>query len=405
MVDESYSKEEGKIKSQLMKDLKDVCFPRLVGSEGDPKVRSIIKQKFKEIGYEPISEPVDTSFYRITHLQIFGNLAGGIFFLISAWLFGIHPLLLFIPMVLIFIEIAIMSSGSPAGGQPPKVPKFIKIYPSENIYAQNEHKTGNIQIIFMGHWDSKSTRLTAIQRAAAYIFFLLAALILIITGLIGMIAYFIPSIAYVYDKTLQIIWVTAIIGFVISIIICFNTVGNKSPGASDNGTSIGNVLQCARYFKEHPINNVNFTFLLTTAEETGLTGAFNFIKNRKDKPEWPIEKTFCINWDVAGTGDPVVVNDAIGIPKKQCSKKMSCFLDQIAEEQKIPIKKLYLPIGGWTDSLCFNYFGYESFTIGGFGGTSKVHSTRDTIDIIKEESYFHSWIVGVELAIKLAKSF
>lgn len=403
MVDEFYLKNEVSIKNQLMKDLNDVCFPRLVGSEGELKVRDIIKQRFREIGYEPITEHVDTSFYRINHLQILGNLAGGIFFIVAAFLFGIHPLLLIIPIILIFIEIAIMSSGSPAGGQPPNVPKFIKIYPSENIYAQNTHKDGNLQIIFMGHWDTKSTRLTAIQRASLYIIFLISAIILIVFGLIGLISYYIPSITHIYYKIIQINWIIAIIGFMVSIVLCFNTVGNKSPGASDNGTSIGNVLQCARYFKEHPLNNVNFTFLLTTAEETGLTGAFNFIKNRKNKPEWSSDKTFCINWDVAGTGDPVIVNDAIGIPKKQCSKKMSAFLDQIATEQNISIKKLYLPIGGWTDSLCFNYFGYESFTIGGFGGTSKVHSTRDSIDIIKEESYFHSWIVGVELAKKLAK--
>jgi hypothetical protein len=274
MVNEAYLADEKKIKSQLMTDLKDVSFPRLVGSEGDIKVRNMIKQKFKDIGYEPISEAVDTSFFRITHLQIFGNLVGGIFFLISAWLFGLHPLLLIIPIILIFVEIAIMSSGSPAGGQPPNVPKFIKIYPSENIYAQNDHKAGNMQIIFMGHWDSKSTRLTAIQRAIAYIIFLFAAVLIIIIGVIGLIAYFIPSISYIYQNTIQIIWIIAFIGFIASVIICFNTVGNKSPGASDNGTSIGNILQCARYFKEHPLDNVNFTFLLTTAEETGLTGAF-----------------------------------------------------------------------------------------------------------------------------------
>jgi hypothetical protein len=298
-------------------------------------------------------------------------------------------------------EIVMMSSGSPAFGQPPNHPKRWKIFDSENIIAESE-STGKINVIFMGHWDTKSTRLTGAQRGVCYLLMLFTSLLFILIGLIGMILYYIPSVD-VNRIILTLLWVLSIIGIVPAFILGFNKVGNLSPGACDNGTSVAIVLECMKYFKEHPIKDVKFTYLLTTAEEIGPIGSYFFANKRKDDPQWATDKTFVINWDLAGLPGDIVVNSAIGIPKKEKAKTMMPFVSIIEKEQGINVKNIYLPIGGWTDALSFNFFDYEGLTISGTGAFNKVHSTQDTPDIIDPHNLFASFIVGAELAIKLAK--
>ncbi len=400
-MQEIYEKMRVESTERLMRNMKDIAFPRLVGTENDKKAIDMIQKKYKELGYTPISEKVPCSYFRANFLPAFGNVMGGLLLPISALIYSLLPLLIIVPIIGIVVEIFMMSSGSPAFGQPPNHPKRWKIYDSENIIAENK-PSGKINIIFMGHWDSKSTRLNGAQRGVCYLLMLFASLLFILIGLLGMILYYIPSVD-VNDTILMLLWIFSIIGFIPAIILGFNVIGNKSPGACDNATSVAIVLECMKYFKEHPINDVKFTYLLTTAEEIGLTGSYFFAHKRKYDPQWATDKTFVINWDLAGLPGEIVVNSAIGIPKKENAKTLSMFVPFIEKEQGIDVKNIYLPIGGWTDALSFNFFGYEGLTISGKGALNKVHSAKDTPDIIDPHKLFASFIVGAELAIKLAE--
>jgi Peptidase family M28 len=401
MVSDEYKKIEKEYKQDLMKNMKDISFPRLVGTKDEQKAIDMVKQKYHALGYEPLTENVPCSYYRANFLPIFGNLVGGILLPISVLIYSIQPWLFIFPIFLMLIEIIMMSSGSPAFSQPPNHPKKWQIFNSENIYAESQ-PTGKLNIIFMGHWDSKSTRLTGFQRVICYLLMLLSSLLLILIGLIGLILYYIPAIE-VNNTILMVLWILSIVGIIPAIILSFNVVGNLSPGSCDNATSVANVLQCMKYFKENPIKDVKFTYLLTTAEEIGLTGSFYFADKRKEDPHWSPKNTFVINWDLAGLKGPVIVNSAIGIPKKENAKTLSLFVPIIQKEQEIDVKNIYLPIGGWTDALSFTFFGYEGLTIGSAGAATKVHTAGDSPEIIEPQNLFESFIIGVELAIKLCK--
>jgi hypothetical protein len=420
MVSEEYKKLKQSITTRLMQDMGELSFPRLIGSEGEIKAQKWLKEAIIKEGFQVKTEKVQTSLFRINFLQSAANLLGGILFLISSLLFSIHPLLFIIPIIVILVEIGLMSGGSPAASQAPNVPRPWKkhIKESENIYCElnlgNSKSDSDIppmNIVFMGHYDSKSTRLTGSQRVLFYIIYLISAILILLLGFLGLIFSIFPPLASLVIPWKGILWVISIIGFLASAILAVNVVGNKSPGACDNATAVANILECMRYFKKHletDVKNnfsggVKFTFFFPTAEEIGLTGAFNFIKSRVDKPDWSRENTFCINWDLAGIKGLIYANTAIGIPKKECSKTMASLLPEIMQEQSLAIKQMYLPIGGWTDSLCFNYFKYESFTIGSGKATMKVHCANDTPDIVDPESLFNSWVIGVELAKKLIK--
>ncbi|MFX0099659.1 MAG: M28 family metallopeptidase [Candidatus Hodarchaeota archaeon] len=402
MVTENYKEIEAESTRTLMKNMRDLSFPRLVGSEGEPKALDMIKAKYKELGYEPIVEKVPTSYYRSNFLPAFGNLLGGSLLSVSTLIYMLLPWLFILPIIIMLGELIMMSSGSPAFSQPPNHPKRWKIFESENLIAQSQGE-GDINIVFMGHWDSKSTRLTGLQRGICYFTLLACSLAVMVVGLIGLILYYAPTID-VNSAILTILWICSINGVVPAVILSFNFVGNLSPGACDNATSVANVLECMKFFKENPIEGVKFTYLLTTAEETGLTGSYYFVKNRKDDPRWSPDNTFAINWDLAGLSGPIFVNTAIGIPKKQKAQTLAPLIPLIEEEQDIDVHDVYLPIGGWTDSLSFIHYGYESLTIGSGGAASKVHTINDTPDIINPQRLFASLIVGIELAKKLIAS-
>jgi hypothetical protein len=385
---------------RLMKDLRDLSFPRLIGSEGEKKIREEIKRRIQNIGYDFTTQPFDASLFRINQLSQIGNALLAFVFLMSAVLFYLHPLLFFVALGFIFILISKISSGSIEMFQPPNVPKFVKSYPTENIIVKipaAEHSVKPREIIFMGHVDSKSSMLGSLTRVLVYLLQALSGLLVIILGILGIILFFIHRSVSAWNYTAM--WVFCLIGMATGIILLFNVAGNKSPGASDNGTAVAILLELIRYYKANPIGIANLTFLFTSAEESGLTGAYVYAKELKDNPQIDKQNLFVINWDLAGLPGNVMVNTGVGIPKRLTSPTMSRLLDVIAKEADLPVKQAYLPVGGWTDALPFTHYGFEAITISGV--TSKVHSAGDTPDIIDPANFYYSFVLGIELVKKL----
>ena len=222
-----------------------------------------------------------------------------------------------------------VSSGSTFMAQAPNVPWPWKnnIIMTENIYAeivsdkksQNEENT--TEIIFMGHYDSKSNVLTGAMRVFLYLILLLCAVSIVICGITGIIVNFTsPEKLEIISKIMNFL---AIISIPCGFLLTINVVGNKSIGVADNGTAVVILLDLMKHFKENPLENVNMTFLFSAAEEIGLTGAYNFLKNRLGQPRWDPSRCFIINYDLAGLKGPFIFNDMIGIPKKTVSPKMT----------------------------------------------------------------------------------
>jgi hypothetical protein len=386
-------------KSRLMQFVKDISIPRIVGSEGEKKIQTYLKKYIEAEGYKVQTQAFQASLFRINTLQQISNLAAALLFVVSAILFNIHPLLFLIPLGVILINIYLVSTGSPEMSQPPNVPKWVKCWDTENIISQSPRQEGNVEIIFMGHYDSKSSKLDGFWRLFMYFLLLIGAVFFLLVGLSGIIIYFIwPSIIPLFGR---LIWIFAGIGALGGFVLTFNVVGNISPGAADNATAVAILMELMHYFKENPLKGANLTFLFTSAEEIGLTGAVKYSQQLKDNPIFSKENTFVINWDLAGLSGPVLVNTGVGIPKKLTSPTMSQFIDRIGEEQKIPVQQLYLPVGGWTDALPFSYYGYEAITIS--GKSIMIHSTKDAPNIIDHENLANSYQMGIELAKKVVE--
>src|SRR6056297_3540365 len=123
MIEKNYEKMEDTAKSNLMRHVKKLSVPRLVGSPGEKKAKDYIKNQIKKLGYEPKEESVPTSTYKINFLQGLSNFMMIILFTLSAWLFSIQPLLFLLSIAIIFVNIWLVSTGSVAMSQAPNIPK------------------------------------------------------------------------------------------------------------------------------------------------------------------------------------------------------------------------------------------------------------------------------------------
>jgi hypothetical protein len=384
--------------TRLMNDVKAISFPRLVGTEGELRAREWIKSQIKSIGYEYTTQPFQANYYRSNGIPRISNSISAILFLISALFFDIHPLLFCIPLIAIFILIYLMSTGSIEIGQ--QGPKFLKNYDTENIIVQTPRKAENIDIIFMGHFDSKSSVLSGSVRFVLYDLMMFGALGILIIGIVGVILFLasisIPSFIFIA------MWIIASISAVSGFGLLFNAVGNKSPGASDNGTACAILLELLRFYKTHSLPNANLTFLFTSAEETGITGSYYYAKRLNDDTTLNKKKVFVINWDLAGLKGNLLANTGVGIPKRLTSPKMAKFLDEISHEHQLPLKQAYLPIGGWTDALAFSHYGFDAISLSGKSG--KIHTYEDTPDLIDPTNLYYNCMLGVELTKKMANN-
>ena len=76
-------------------------------------------------------------------------------------------------------------------------------------------------------------------------------------------------------------------------------LSKDSPGANDNGSGVLVLMELARRFSEKNPGNLLLTLLSTGAEEVGLTGIKNYIKQH---PELNKENTLFINFECLGGG-------------------------------------------------------------------------------------------------------
>jgi len=73
--------------------------------------------------------------------------------------------------------------------------------------------------------------------------------------------------------------------------------GDFSPGGNDNASGVGVVLALAEHFSANPRTNINLDVLITTAEETGMQGAQEFVKNLD-----PGRPMYVLCFDTVGCG-------------------------------------------------------------------------------------------------------
>src|SRR5262249_17608214 len=89
-----------------------------------------------------------------------------------------------------------------------------------------------------------------------------------------------------------------------------NLTGNRSPGALDNGSAVGTLLELARCWRPDPAAPVEAVWVATGSEEVGLDGARHLLETHA--PWWDERPTLVINLESVGAGASVYLAGEAG---------------------------------------------------------------------------------------------
>jgi len=377
-----------------------ISFPRLVGTEGEMKAREMVAKEFEKIGYKPIREKFMTSFHNWVVAQYAFIPIGLILLLMALTLYFSLPLitLAIIAAILIIGWIAnktILGGTSIALFKDPE-----KNFETENIYGKLKSKNSKGTIIFMAHWDSKSQTFNSAIRVFIFV-------VVIFSALIISFAFLVISILMLLGISNQALNLAMLIYTIIvaafGVLNYFNKTENKSPGATDNGASVGVTFELARYFKKNPLDNTDLIFLITGSEELNLGGAKDFINKYENK--YDRSSTYFINFDGVGTAGTMRLITSYGIPKKNSSEKLNKLFRETAEELKIKINNIYLPTGAWSDYMPVVQKGFEACWLASTGAFMVVHTKKDSMDKVSKEGLKNTVLICVEAVKKIDQEF
>ena len=252
---------------------------------------------------------------------------------------------------------------------------------TENIIAMNGQKRdrNTATFLFVAHYDSKSQTLPIAARAVSYGI-----------AIIGLVALTVVSAIKVGTNSVwlpdYLVWSVAGITVFCLLLLQANTTQNRSPGAFDNASGVGVMLEVARVVMaldtKKPI-----TFLATGAEEYGMCGALRYIQAHAD--EYDRENTYVINLDGLGVGNGVNMVTRYGIPPVHTTRTLADLFRASGESLGVRVSERYLPVGVGLDSIPIASRGFETVTLtaGGVGRVAlKIHSKRDQVDLLNMES-------------------
>ncbi|MFW9829329.1 MAG: M28 family metallopeptidase [Candidatus Thorarchaeota archaeon] len=375
-----------------------LAFPRLIGSKGEKRAREIVVDEFKKVGFNRIyRDTFKTSFYNWIFIRYIFLITGSLLIFLAISIYISPYLTLFMVVLDIFISFSALKRVNSI-----KLSKNeIFNHETENIFVKLKSKKSNANVIFIGHWDSKSQSFPTSTRILIFLISVLGSLILLliyfVLSLLAIIINFNSPI--LRNILLDICVIIAIIGA----INYFNKTGNDSPGAYDNAAAVGTLVELARYYKLHPTTNIDLLFLSTGSEELNLGGAINFIQ--KYKKEFEKNSTFFINLDLIGGNELIRLITSYGIPRKVSSKKLNELFMKTSKELQIKLKEIYAPTGAWSDYMPIVHEGFDACWLGSQPGLKCVHTKKDTMDLVTLEGIKKILLLCTDVVKKLETEY
>ena len=357
--------------------IRQLAFPRLVGSTGEADARAYIVEQFTELGLHVVKEPFHFTKFPA---EVLPRILCGLFVpvvLSVPWLGERLPIPVCI-VCLLSLSIAMLFTQWQK--------RFEGLYDigrkhnSANIIATNGKKqAGNTPVLlFVAHYDSKSQILPIAVRAVAYGIAIVGLILLTVISVAQVI-----TLVWLSDP---IVWSIAGITTFCLLLLQINLTQNRSLGGFDNASGVGVMLEVARVVMARD-EKKSITFLATGAEEYGMCGALRYIQKYTD--EHDRNRTYVINLDGLGVGNGVNLVTRYGIPPVHTTRKLAKTFWTSGESLGVQVSERYLPIGVGLDSIPIASRGFETVTLtaGDVGSVAlKIHSKRDNADLLNVES-------------------
>ncbi len=357
--------------------IRQLAFPRLVGSTGEADARAYIVEQFTELGLHVVKEPFHFTKFPA---EVLPRILCGLFVpvvLSVPWLGERFPIPVCIVCVLsLFIAMLFTQWQKRFEG----LYDIGRKHNSANIIATNGKKqAGNTPVLlFVTHYDSKSQILPIAVRAVAYGIAIVGLILLTVISVTQVI-----TLVWLSDP---IAWSIAGITTFCLLLLQINLTENRSAGGFDNASGVGVMLEVARVVMARD-EKKSIIFLATGAEEYGMCGALRYIQKHAD--EHDCNRTYVINLDGLGVGNGVNLVTRYGIPPVHTTRKLAKTFWASGASLGVQVSERYLPIGVGLDSIPIASRGFETVTLtaGDVGSVAlKIHSKRDNADLLNVES-------------------
>lgn len=167
---------------------------------------------------------------------------------------------------------------------------------------------------------------------------------------------------------------------------------NLFPGANDNASGVAVVMAVAQELTKHKPLYDSY-FLLTTGEELGLLGSYQFLTN----PPMDVRKLkWVFNLDISGTGDEgIMVVNGKKYPKEKA------LIDRINEEKDLFVEVKERGEACNSDHCYFNQAGLKSFYFYTVGGKKAYHDTDDRLSGLSLKAFDSLVTLLIDLPARL----
>ncbi len=386
----------------MMQLIHDLAYTRLSGTPNDEvKCKEYLAGKFKALGKEAVIEPVPWSTFstnvliQLVVMIIFGGLVVG---LLLEWFDQEWANLIFIGALLAAVVFAV-------GSQQSKTDSFAtmgKVQQTFNIYTKLPAPAGSAtkDILFVAHHDTKSQKVVTLVRTVSYVLGFLISLAMGFTFIISSII----KIAGV-PPTKDVFWALVVLMCCnlpfLCVLLINRTIEGKSLGSLDNATGMAIVLKLLEHFGKSPVSKANLWFLITGAEEWGMSGAIEFWrKHATEGKELDPARTLVFNYDMVAQGLSHI--SKFGLPTgKPYNKRLNALFTGIAKEMGIPMGGLWLPMLGTTDGWIFRVHGAEIIDVINEKTARYTHSGKDVPAICDEKTLQDAVKITVEAVKRL----
>ncbi|MHA1732137.1 MAG: M28 family metallopeptidase [Promethearchaeota archaeon] len=389
--------------SSLAGFVESLSFPRLLGTDGEKKAQELIMETLGEIGVEFSDEPVpwSTAPWMLV-LPLMCTLGIGSSFF-TLYLMKFLPQWTFVGLLALVATVGGFGYALASG----------KAYfwgadqnaPSKNFVARIPPKSGRAErmVVYSSHYDTKSQSVPAGWRVAFIMFaglgllgFFACALVVQVAALVGSAGNAFTSGAFSA-------------GIVFLAVLTFGAagtasvrLGNRSPGTIDNATGVGVCVGLAKHFASNPLERVEVQVAMFTGEELGLYGARAYVAAHL--AELREKKAVCLNYD--GIKAPLRYLARLGSMRMDAPAYKPFFdaLLDASSEAGVPLQKVSIPFGVWTDSIPFVKVGIPSTTIISLLGANYVHTSGDNVDKLDAGSLAQAVDLGAKFGEQVDRS-
>ena len=344
--------------SKLFEHIKNLDYPRNVGTEGEKKAAEYIGSTFEKYGYEPKYENYYYSLPKPSRTILLMVLFSGFLILtllnllyfqniekiVISLIFFVIPIAVIIVYLKIdsFFKRLILRNVKFFSKMESKKAKTKTQIESKNIIAEYIPPEFKKHIYIACHYDSTSLRLSTKS--------------IILISMIGALSFFAYIILYFIEFVYILLnagfftlyWFIFMPFFIISLIFLnlllfvrgFRT--NVSHGAIDNGTGVAIVLELSKIIREIS-PKLKVTFAAFSAEEIGFIGSsYHYYKNKESfDPDLHV-----ISIDMIGEVPPLTYVKTINpVAKLKTDEKFNKDLEEIAKNNEIKFKgvKFFYP--------------------------------------------------------------